>query len=103
MFHSQNLNENRRGEIVGRKLWHGRAWWHFALRGRRYVLGWCWNFTGRPPFCHAYVEVSPDGESTLGVSVAIPFCALWLHLDAPWGSVLHRWCRRPGQKYGNPR
>lgn len=98
-FHSQNLNENRRGEIIGAQVWHGRAWWYVG----RYVLGWSWNFTGHPLFCHAYVAVNPDGEHTLGASIAVPFCALWVHLDTPWGSRLNNFCRRADQKYGNER
>ncbi len=101
MFHSQNLNENAHGEVIGKQVWHGRAWWHFTLRGRPYVLGWSWNFLRA--FCHAYVEVSPTDEHTFSASIAVPYCALWIHLEAPWGMALNRWCRRADQKYGNSR
>jgi hypothetical protein len=101
MYHSQNLNENRRGEVIGSQFWAGRAWWS----GKRGGLNWEWKFGRKQHHAHAYVEVEPQ-DNAVRVSLAVPWvAAIWVTLGhAAFRRLdLNRWCRRPDQTYGNPR
>lgn len=76
-WHSQNLNEDAKGNPKGSKFWHGRAWlkWKEGACG----LQGEWLFD-RHNFCHAYVEVG--GEDWIKIGVALPWVfAFWFHLD----------------------
>jgi len=77
-WHSQNLNEDSKGNIRGSKFWHGRSWlkWKEGACG----LGVKWIIGKQACFCHAYVQVG--GEDLLKIGIALPWVfVLWFHVD----------------------
>ena len=79
-FHSQNLNEDRDGNITGSILRHGRCWLRLGTK----TLGWEWSIPSR--FTHAEVSWGGSGDYDVSASLATPLCALWFHIESliPW-------------------
>lgn len=68
-FHSQNLNEDRKQNIIGSMFWHGRAWYHTKREWH------CeWLFGRKATDFSAYLNIG-DGECDDGflLHICIPF------------------------------
>lgn len=68
-FHSQNLNENRQGNIIGSMFWHGRAWYHAKRE-----IHWEW-LLGRKArgFSVTASFGNGDGDDGLLLHICLPF------------------------------
>lgn len=68
-FHSQNLNDDKRGNPVGSMFWHGRCWWRFRHEVR---LEWCLG--KHATMCHWGIEFGEgDGDDGVQLLAGIPF------------------------------
>lgn len=93
-FHSQNLNEDRTGKVIGWKLWHGRAWWQLVR-----PIHWEWSFGKKSTSFHFKVNLRDgDGDDGILLIMGIPFLFdLYFGIDGvlksgketTWGVAIH--------------
>lgn len=92
---TQNLNENRVGDVIGSMFWHGRSW--HGVRNRE--LEFEWSFGRRTTACHAHINFGAgDSDNALQLSLAIPWlfsvyatlCGVWqLKREYEFGAAIH--------------
>src|ERR1051325_1092744 len=90
-WHSQNLNEDRQGNIKGPKWVHGRGWLRFNDRDSNDVdkgtIGVEWHLKSKS--CGVSLSLGGD-EHTISSSFKFPPVALYLYLEEPWKSELRQ-------------
>ena len=101
-FHSQNLNEDKKGNVKGFP-WEGRWWLHY---NHRTVHSFSWHLWSR--FCGLGIK-SDSEDGGLGIHAAFPPVSIWITLPIPLGEwirkspMMKRWNEKHGGYEGSHR
>jgi hypothetical protein len=104
-FHSQNLNEDRAGNVKGWP-YHGRCWMHLASQSKRSkTFRFSWNLWTH--FCGVSLGTDSE-EGGLSFFVGLPPVAFWVGVPVPAQKLLQndfwaRWNEKTGGYKGSHR